>query len=302
MRSVVASHGPGSNPRACSGATRCATIGEGGGDSRRSTRNSLRGPCDAAPPSRCHDRATSARPTSNSRPPKSAIARPPCSCRAASARREIVYRVRDVVVAAAQGGGPATRFPIFVFDLKIKMLDTIQAIHIDQIRKTLALIPLLVIRIRPPYCLPLLLSDDFRRFRPLFNTCEVALDYSREAPPFYTSFGGCCGLEQKHEVAGLARAFRSSVFNHISRDSFVYCSPLILSDNSRRFRPLFDTCEEALDSSREALPFYTYFGGCCGLEQKHEVAGLARAFRSSGNSGFTAGRGVNPAGGAPGGG
>ncbi|KZT76232.1 hypothetical protein F511_46744 [Dorcoceras hygrometricum] len=35
-------------------------------------------------------------------------------------------------------------------DLKFKTLDTIQAIRIDQIRKTLALIPLLGIRIRPP--------------------------------------------------------------------------------------------------------------------------------------------------------
>ncbi|KZV58698.1 hypothetical protein F511_40912 [Dorcoceras hygrometricum] len=38
----------------------------------------------------------------------------------------------------------------FVSILKNKMLDTIQAIHIDQIGETLALIPLLGIRIRPP--------------------------------------------------------------------------------------------------------------------------------------------------------
>ncbi|KZV44486.1 hypothetical protein F511_37575 [Dorcoceras hygrometricum] len=84
--------------------------------------------------------------------------RPPCSNRAASARREDAHRAmvsrapqraRDAVVIAAQGGGPA--IPISVSDLKIKRLDTIMANRIDQIRGTLALIPLLGIRIRPPF-------------------------------------------------------------------------------------------------------------------------------------------------------
>ncbi|KZV44114.1 anthocyanidin 3-O-glucosyltransferase 2-like [Dorcoceras hygrometricum] len=50
------------------------------------------------------------------------------------------------------------------------------------------------------------------------------------------------------------------------------CSPRVSPVNSRSFRPPFGTFEVALDSSREALPFHTTFGGCCWLEQKHEVA------------------------------
>ncbi|KZV15617.1 hypothetical protein F511_40211 [Dorcoceras hygrometricum] len=59
-------------------------------------------------------------------------------------------RARDVVVAAAQGGGPATCFSDFVSDLKLNELDTIRHNSYDQIRETIALIPLLGIRIRPP--------------------------------------------------------------------------------------------------------------------------------------------------------
>ncbi|KZT75708.1 mediator of RNA polymerase II transcription subunit 17-like [Dorcoceras hygrometricum] len=59
-------------------------------------------------------------------------------------------RARDVVVAAAQGGGPATCFSDFVSDLKLNELDTIRHNSYDQIRETMALIPLLGIRIRPP--------------------------------------------------------------------------------------------------------------------------------------------------------
>ncbi|KZV16874.1 coatomer subunit gamma-like [Dorcoceras hygrometricum] len=81
----------------------------------------------------------------------------------------------------------------------------------------------------------------------------------------------------------------------------------------------------ALDSSWKALSSRTNFRGCNWLERKHEVAVLIRAFRScrfcagrdllapssnrnfgnccsEGNPGFTAARGFNPAGGAPGGG
>ncbi|KZV49944.1 hypothetical protein F511_35197 [Dorcoceras hygrometricum] len=60
-------------------------------------------------------------------------------------------------------------------------------------------------------------------------------------------------------------------------------------------------CEVALDSSREALPFYTSFRSCNWLVEEHEVAAV-RVLRQPGNPGFTAGRGFNPAGGAPGGG
>ncbi|KZV58625.1 hypothetical protein F511_05754, partial [Dorcoceras hygrometricum] len=104
--------------------------------------------------------------------------------------------------------------------------------------------------------------------------------------------------------------------------------------DSRRFRLLFWTVEVALDSSRRALSPYTFCRGCCWLEQKHEVAVRVRRaqyrtlhlpagivatmhrvvnyhsswarqqqvelFDASGNRGSTAGRGFNPAGGAPG--
>ncbi|KZV42582.1 hypothetical protein F511_33544 [Dorcoceras hygrometricum] len=56
----------------------------------------------------------------------------------------------------------------------------------------------------------------------------------------------------------------------------LYCSPLILSGDSRRFRPLFWEFEVALDSSREALPSYTILGGCCWLERDREVAVFGR--------------------------
>ncbi|KZV32511.1 hypothetical protein F511_03719 [Dorcoceras hygrometricum] len=53
----------------------------------------------------------------------------------------------------------------------------------------------------------------------------------------------------------------------------------------------------ALDSSREALSSYTLLGGCSWLERDREVAVHDRVFV---RAGFAAGRGVNPAGGAPG--
>ncbi|KZV06826.1 phospho-2-dehydro-3-deoxyheptonate aldolase 2, chloroplastic [Dorcoceras hygrometricum] len=60
------------------------------------------------------------------------------------------WRARDVVVAATQGGGPATSFSDFVFRSENYMLDTIMATRMIRSGKTLALIPLLGIRIRPP--------------------------------------------------------------------------------------------------------------------------------------------------------
>ncbi|KZV55576.1 hypothetical protein F511_12682 [Dorcoceras hygrometricum] len=112
--------------------------------------------------------------------------------------------------------------------------------------------------------------------------------------------------------------------------------------NSRRFRPSFVTFEVALDSTRQALSFHINFRGCRWLEQKHEVAVFMRVFHCSGcenerqyrtlisllgllatmrrvvnyhsswarqrqvelfdASGYPAGRGADPARGAPGGG
>ncbi|KZV46269.1 hypothetical protein F511_10403 [Dorcoceras hygrometricum] len=55
-----------------------------------------------------------------------------------------------------------------------------------------------------------------------------------------------------------------------------------------------------LDSSREALPSYTTFEGWRSLERDREAAISGSVFVRAGNPGFTAGRGFNPAGGAPG--
>ncbi|KZV23967.1 hypothetical protein F511_44840 [Dorcoceras hygrometricum] len=54
--------------------------------------------------------------------------------------------------AAACGGRRAVKFLVLrsIPNLKFNKLDTIMANHIDQIRETMALIPLLGIRIRPP--------------------------------------------------------------------------------------------------------------------------------------------------------
>ncbi|KZV22872.1 hypothetical protein F511_18506 [Dorcoceras hygrometricum] len=75
--------------------------------------------------------------------------RPPC----ATGAQGVARRVREVArllapphAAVVRWSFPNFRFPI----LKFNKLDTIMANHIDQIRETLALIPLLGIRIRPP--------------------------------------------------------------------------------------------------------------------------------------------------------
>ncbi|KZV48328.1 hypothetical protein F511_41756 [Dorcoceras hygrometricum] len=75
--------------------------------------------------------------------------------------------------------------------------------------------------------------------------------------------------------------------------------------------------EVALDSSRKALSFITDFGGRRWLEKKHEAAIFGSVFVRAGSnqfsrglncgnccteSGYPAGRGADPARGAPGGG
>ncbi|KZV07116.1 hypothetical protein F511_45401 [Dorcoceras hygrometricum] len=77
------------------------------------------------------------------------------SCRAALASRARPSRtscafMRAILKSAlARGGGPVVDSRFLFSDLKFDKLDTIMAIRIDQIRETLALIPLLGIRIRP---------------------------------------------------------------------------------------------------------------------------------------------------------
>ncbi|KZT76649.1 hypothetical protein F511_46327 [Dorcoceras hygrometricum] len=76
-------------------------------------------------------------------------------CRAALASRARLSRTSRAVMrairrsAAARGGGPVVDSRFSFSDLKFDKLDTIMAIHIDQIRETMALIPLLGIRIHP---------------------------------------------------------------------------------------------------------------------------------------------------------
>ncbi|KZV27703.1 hypothetical protein F511_28390 [Dorcoceras hygrometricum] len=88
---------------------------------------------------------------------------------------------------------------------------------------------------------------------------------------------------------------------------------------------MFGSCEVALDSSREALSFHTILGGCCcsalsgplivvielGIKllsvlgfDPMSLWGLVvfLVVLFLGNPGFTAGRGISPAVGAPGGG
>ncbi|KZV17474.1 hypothetical protein F511_12580 [Dorcoceras hygrometricum] len=61
-----------------------------------------------------------------------------------------------------------------------------------------------------------------------------------------------------------------------------YCSPLISSGDSRRFRPPFWTFEVALDSSRRAILIDTLLGGCCCLERDREVVVFGRVLRVEG--------------------
>ncbi|KZV58609.1 hypothetical protein F511_11257 [Dorcoceras hygrometricum] len=62
----------------------------------------------------------------------------------------------------------------------------------------------------------------------------------------------------------------------------LYCSPLILFGDSRRFRPSFGTFEVVLDSSRRALSIDTILGGCVWLERDREVAVFGRVLRRRG--------------------
>ncbi|KZV58556.1 GDSL esterase/lipase-like [Dorcoceras hygrometricum] len=75
-----------------------------------------------------------------------ASVRLPCATGAQVARAHARERKAPPCAAAARWPDPNFDFSI----LKIKTLDTIMALSIDQIRKTLALIPLLVSGSRPP--------------------------------------------------------------------------------------------------------------------------------------------------------
>ncbi|KZV30055.1 hypothetical protein F511_24922 [Dorcoceras hygrometricum] len=71
--------------------------------------------------------------------------------------------------------------------------------------------------------------------------------------------------------------------------------------DSRRFQSLFCTVEVALYSSREGASSYTSFGSYSWLKLDREVAIFGSVFVCAGFPGYSAGRGVGPAGGAPGG-
>ncbi|KZV33854.1 hypothetical protein F511_27755 [Dorcoceras hygrometricum] len=81
------------------------------------------------------------------------------------------------------------------------------------------------------------------------------------------------------ELTKLNQCFAAGIARGLSTGFDDYCSPLILSGDSRCFRPLLWAFEVALDSSREALPSYTIHGGCCWLERDREVAVFGRVLR-----------------------
>ncbi|KZV28787.1 hypothetical protein F511_29917 [Dorcoceras hygrometricum] len=158
---------------------------------------------------------------------------------------------------------------------------------------------------------------DSRRFRWLFCSCEVALDSSREALPLYTSFRSCIWLVEEREVAAVR----------------VLCRPGC--EGERRYRTLISLLGSLATMSRVV----NYHSSWARQQQGElfDASGIlgvvswrvahyhtmntprghylllmilgamfeflssleGRAFR---NPGFTAGRGFNPDGGAPGGG
>ncbi|KZV44712.1 hypothetical protein F511_36547 [Dorcoceras hygrometricum] len=76
-----------------------------------------------------------------------------------------------------------------------------------------------------------LYSGNSHHFRPLFDTCEVALDSSREALPLYITLVGCDRLVEKREVA----ARLCVVLNQISRTLFVV---ILAQEGERQYRTL----------------------------------------------------------------
>ncbi|KZV32762.1 hypothetical protein F511_31688 [Dorcoceras hygrometricum] len=121
-----------------------------------------------------------------------------------------------------------------------------------------------------------------RRFRPPFVTFEVALDSSWRALSFLTALGGCRRLEKKHEVAAFIRAFRGCS-RWFERIDSVRC------EGERRYRTLISLLG-LLATMHRVVNYHSSWA----RQQQVEL------LDASGNPGFTAGRGFNPAGGNPG--
>ncbi|KZV47941.1 hypothetical protein F511_38383 [Dorcoceras hygrometricum] len=114
---------------------------------------------------------------------------------------------------------------------------------------------------------------DSRLFRWLFCSCEVALDSSREALPFYTSFRSCNWLVEERKVAAVRVLRRPGC------------------EGERRYRTLISLLG-SLATMRRVVNYHSSWAS----QQQVEL------FDASGNPGFTAGRGFNPADGSLGGG
>ncbi|KZV41810.1 hypothetical protein F511_31673 [Dorcoceras hygrometricum] len=207
---------------------------------------------------------------------------------------------------------------------------------------------------------------DSRRFRPPFGTCKVALDSYREALPFYTILGGCCWLERDREVVvfGVCCVVEGiqvlqlvvvltqlvvpqeisvyefeiagvSVAVEVSVELAIRCDDISVRERSARVRRDLLCVARVLGTDVNAgqlscsdrccvRSVFPAFSGCKAsgntalsspcwdlLATMHRVVNYhsswarqrqVELFDASGNPGFTAGRGFNPAGGALGGG
>ncbi|KZV18829.1 hypothetical protein F511_09652 [Dorcoceras hygrometricum] len=164
---------------------------------------------------------------------------------------------------------PEFRFRFRLDSEKFNKLDTIMANHIDQIRETLALIPQLGIRIRPPVT---------QRKNNKQRTRDEARPHAR---------GGREGRRTRRRRGGRSSRFLIS---------------------TEKFNKLDTIMANHIDQIRETLALIPQLGirirppllsvlGFDPMSLWGLVVFLVVLF--SGNPGFTAGRGFNPAGGVP---
>ncbi|KZV22231.1 hypothetical protein F511_08296 [Dorcoceras hygrometricum] len=113
----------------------------------------------------------------------------------------------------------------------------------------------------------------------------ITLDSSREALPFYTILGGCCWLDRDREVAVFGR-WNSDLSGPLIVVIVLGIKHVAYTHFIQLLQPLFVVV--SLFSYQDA--------------RASGVSALSFPYAPSGNPGFTAGRGFNPAGGAPGGG
>ncbi|KZV58517.1 hypothetical protein F511_26464 [Dorcoceras hygrometricum] len=138
--------------------------------------------------------------------------------------------------------------------------------------------------------LRLVLREGYRLdlMTPLFWVFGLALDSPREALPSYAILGGCCWLERDREVA----VFGPVGFVLVTRE--IYACTLCVQQVPKQISRA--PCCGSYCTELSCSPYW-------GLTPCPSGPWLFSLFvLFSGNPGFTAGRGFNPAGGAPGGG